>query len=331
MVRSASDQAQLVEDLLDVSRIVSNKFQIDVQPIDLALVIRDAMDGIQPSLDAKQLRLHKNIAVSPCMIAGDASRLQQVLWNLLSNAIKFTPEGGDVWVELVCDTAHATIMVRDSGQGISADFLPFVFDRFRQAESTSNRLHNGLGLGLSIVHHIVELHSGTITASSDGEAQGATFRVLLPLLNQDAESATDPQRTPVGGGNGLDLRGLRVLVVDDQTAILDLLHDVLVQSGAVVQQCDSAERGLALVRSWRPDVLVSDLGMPDKDGYWLIGQVRALPPDQGGATPAVALTAYVRVEERVGVLAAGFQLYVPKPVEPAELVAVVARAARLLG
>jgi CheY-like chemotaxis protein len=243
------------------------------------------------------------------------------MWNLLSNAAKFTPAGGQITVQLVRVDDHAELYVSDTGQGIHLAFLPYVFDRFRQADSSSQRAQGGLGLGLAIVRHLVELHGGTVSAASLGEGKGATFTVRLPLapLVQRAGQETVPVEQEEVDGELLPLEGRRVLVVDDQSAILDLLADILTGYGASVHACGSAKEALALVRSWQPDVLVCDIAMPGQDGYWLIEQVRKLAPEQGGAVPAVALTAYVRMEDRLRVLAAGFQQYLPKPISPAEL------------
>jgi PAS domain S-box-containing protein len=327
MAHSAQAQAQLIEDLLDVSRIVSGKLRIQPQPIDLTAVIRAALDTVRPAVEAKDLRLDVDLDPGVSRIVGDANRLQQVVWNLLANAAKFTPAGGSIRVGLERYGAGAQITVSDSGQGIKPDFLPYVFDRFRQADGTSNRAFGGLGLGLAIVRHLVELHGGTVEAASAGEGQGASFIVRLPsgetAAPEDAaaDQAAEPAARPP------DLAGLRVVAVDDQPDILELLREILEAGGASVRACATAADALEAVRSWRPDVLVSDIAMPGDDGYWLIGQVRALDPAAGGATAAVALTAYVRMEDRLQVLATGFQLYVPKPVDPAELRDAVARVA----
>jgi CheY-like chemotaxis protein len=252
--------------------------------------------------------------------------LLQVIWNLLSNATKFTSPGGSIRVRLERNGQDTQLTVSDTGLGISPAFLPYVFDRFRQADSTSNRAHGGLGLGLSIVRHLVEMHGGTVQVASAGAGQGAAFTVLLPI----ALAHTNPLAGIAGGDHECpgELDGLRILVVDDQPDILELLHEILAACGAVVRMCNTARDALEMVRAWQPDVLISDIAMPGEDGYWLIRNIRELAPQAGGAIPAVALTAYVRMEERLRVLAAGFQLYVPKPVEPAELRNVVARLAR---
>ncbi|GAB4205860.1 MAG: hypothetical protein OHK0022_32410 [Roseiflexaceae bacterium] len=329
MVQSAQTQAQIIEDLLDVSRIVSGKLRIEPLPIDLIGVIRAALDTVRPTADAKGLHLHTDLRPEASKVVGDPNRLQQVVWNLLSNAAKFTPTDGVIEVRLARSGRDALLTVRDTGQGISPAFLPFVFERFRQADGASNRVHGGLGLGLSIVRHLVEAHGGTVAADSAGLGQGATFRVRLPLVAPDEPAG--PQAAPEQADVmpcPPELGGLPVLIVDDQPDILEMLYEVLSGCGALVRICASAHEALESIRAWRPAVLVSDIAMPNEDGYWLIEQLRGLPPEQGGDIPAVALTAYVRVEERMRVLAAGFQLYVPKPVDPAEILAVVARLAR---
>jgi PAS domain S-box-containing protein len=326
MVRSALAQAQLIEDLLDVSRIVSGRLRLELRPLDLAPVVQAALDTIRPTADAKRLRLAVVIEPGVAPVIGDASRLQQVIWNLLSNAAKFTPAGGTITVRLEADGSNVCLTVSDTGQGISPAFLPFVFDRFRQSDSSSHRAHSGLGLGLAIVRHLVELHGGTVEARSEGADCGAAFAVRLPAATGAlAPASPDAPAALAPADEGLpELDGLRVLLVDDQPEILELVADTLGGYGALVRSALNAREALALLRSWRPDVLVSDIAMPGEDGYWLIRQVRALPPEEGGLTPAAALTAYVRIEERLKVLAAGFQQYVPKPVEPGELREIIA-------
>jgi signal transduction histidine kinase/CheY-like chemotaxis protein len=317
MMRSAKAQAQLIEDLLDVSRIVSGKLRFQLDQIDLARVAQAAIDTLMPAVEAKSIRLHSDLPTGVGLILGDADRLQQVAWNLLSNAAKFTPAGGTISVRLAAENGAAQLAIADSGMGISADFLPFVFDRFRQADGTSNRAHGGLGLGLAIVRNIVEMHGGTVSVDSAGADQGATFTVRLPLGDSERLPAGDEAARTSGQAMRYppELRGARILLVDDQADILDMLGEVLGDCGAELRLCANARDALDLVRSWQPAALVSDIAMPGEDGYWLIRAVRALPAEQGGGTPAVALTAYVRIEERVNVLAAGFNDYVPKPVE----------------
>ncbi|NTU80474.1 MAG: PAS domain-containing protein, partial [Chloroflexales bacterium] len=326
LLESAKTQAALIEDLLDVSRIVSGKLRIAPTPIELIDVIHAALDTVRPAVEAKGLELQVVLDPAASAVVGDANRLQQVVWNLLANAAKFTPPGGRIAVQLAVAGRQAELSVRDTGQGISPAFLPEVFAPFRQADSSSQRAHGGLGLGLAIVRHLVELHGGTVGVTSAGVGQGATFTVRLPLVAEGEVSAlaTAPSRAAATtDGEPFPLAGLRVVVVDDQPAILELLGEILTSEGASIRACTTAAEALALVRAWRPDVLVSDIAMPQADGYWLIQQVRALGPAEGGLVPAVALTAYVRLEDRLQVLAAGFQQYVSKPVDPTELRAVI--------
>ncbi|MBK9713443.1 MAG: response regulator [Kouleothrix sp.] len=328
IVHSARAQAQITEDLLDVARIVTGKLRIAPEPIDLIAAIHAALDTVRPAVEAKGLRLQVDLSPSASTIIGDANRLQQVVWNLLVNATKFTPHDGAIQVRLAPDGREARLTVSDTGQGISPAFLPFVFDRFRQADSTSNRAYGGLGLGLSIVRHLVELHGGAVQVASAGLGQGATFTVRLPLASVGhgaGRASGEAGERDAAGPWPPELRGMRVLVVDDQPDILELLYEILAPCGAVVRTCSTAREALETLRAWQPDVLVSDIAMPGEDGYWLIHHVRALAPEEGGGIPAVALTAYVRVEDRIRVLAAGFQQYVPKPLEPAEFRAVIAR------
>jgi PAS domain S-box-containing protein len=327
IVRSAKSQAQLIDDLLDVSRIVTGKLRIEPRAMDPIAVIHAAIDAVRPAIDAKAIRLDTEYDPTLGPIVGDPDRLQQVVWNLLSNAIKFTPSGGRVRVCLETSDADIQLTVSDTGQGISPDFLPYVFDRFRQAESTSTRAHGGLGLGLSIVRHLVEMHGGTVEVQSEGVGLGATFIVRLPIGAAAAANSSAPDVWRVTEPCPPVLEGLRVLVVDDQPDIVELIHDMLTSCGAVVRTSTAARDALVTLRDWQPDVLVSDIAMPGEDGYWLIDNVRALAPEAGGAIPAVALTAYVRADDRLRVLAAGFQRYVPKPVEAAELLDVIARLA----
>jgi PAS domain S-box-containing protein len=331
IVASAKAQAQITEDLLDVARIVTGKLQIESRPIDLSVVVRAALDAVRPAVEAKGLRLQLDLDRGGCVIVGDVNRLQQVIWNLLSNATKFTGPGGTIAIQLEPDGSDVRLVVTDTGQGINAAFLPFVFDRFRQADSTSNRAYGGLGLGLAIVRHLVELHGGTVHVASAGVGHGATFTVRLPrvvISSMAAPSPAEPATDDATSGCLPELAGLRVLVVDDQPDILELLFEILAPCGAVVQLCATAREALDAVRIWRPDVLVSDIAMPGEDGYTLIRAIRALPPEEGGALPAAALTAYVRIEDRMRVLSEGFQIYVPKPVDPRDLRRAVAQIAQ---
>jgi hypothetical protein len=270
----------------------------------------------------------------PRTVSADPDRLQQVVWNLLSNAIKFTPEKGQVTIELAADETETKIIVSDTGRGISAEFLPFVFERFRQADGSSTRKHGGLGLGLAIVRHIVELHGGSVEAASRGENAGTIFTVRLPLseaANKIKESNKDnllPDQPPGVDARSIvgneRIKGLRVLLLDDEIDTLELLVAVLSQNGAQVEARTSVRAALEIIQEWQPDVIVSDIAMPEEDGYSFIKKLRALPPDEGGAIPVIALTAYVGIKQRTEVLSNGFQMYVPKPVEPSELVEALA-------
>jgi CheY-like chemotaxis protein len=323
----------LIEDLLDVSRIVTGKIHIDPRPVELMPVIESAIDQVRAAAETKNIRLFHTLDVKTGPVSGDPDRLQQIVWNLLSNAIKFTPEGGRVEIRLERTDTSIDIIVSDTGVGINKDFIPFVFERFRQADSSSTRAHGGLGLGLSIVRHLVELHNGSVEVESFGEGQGATFRVKLPVMTMHVEERrkTDPFRV---GSKEMPaylrppaLDNLRVMIVDDETATRELLTMILKQNGAEVIAAASTAEAMENIRRQRPDVLVSDIEMPGEDGYRLILRVRAYEAEHGGRIPAAALTAYARTEDRVRALSAGFQIHVPKPVEPNELVTVVASLA----
>ncbi|WP_071880850.1 PAS domain S-box protein [Geitlerinema sp. PCC 7407] len=322
--RNAQAQSQLIEDLLDISRVIRGKLRLYLRPTNLARALEAALDTVRPTASAKHLQLLIQIAPS-VFVSGDFDRLQQVAWNLLSNAVKFTPEGGQVTVVLVSQESHAEFSVMDTGQGIAPDFLPYVFERFRQADDTTSRSQGGLGLGLAIVRNLVELHGGTISVESPGIGCGATFRVRLPLL-QNSQPAPEED---AGSAAVLDdlqpLRGLRVLVVDDEPDTREFMAAVLEQQGATVLTAASAQEAIALIHRDRPDALLSDVGMPLEDGYSLIRRIRALPADRGGGIPAAAVTAYAREEDRRQAIAAGFQLHVAKPIEPRKLVATVAK------
>jgi PAS domain S-box-containing protein len=340
--RNAQAQVQLIDDILDVSRIIRGKLRLDVRPVELAPVIESAVDSVRPAAEAKGIRLQVVLDPRTGPISGDPDRLQQVVWNLLSNAIKFTPRGGRVQVILARVDSHLEIDISDTGQGIARDFLPYVFDRFRQADPTTTRVHGGLGLGLAIVRHLVELHGGTVNAESEGAGTGATFRIMLPLLATasaqiEPVSETSDATTNVraNGGDNLfadfdcppEIEGLRVLIVEDDADSRELLVTVLKQCRAEVVAVAGAAEAMRALEGWRADVLISDIEMPGEDGYSLIRKVRALPAERGGDIPAAALTAYARAEDRMRALLAGFQIHVPKPVEPAELITVVASLA----
>ena len=334
--RNAKVQAQLVEDILDVSRVITGKLHLNTAPVDLAAVINSSVDSVQLAAESKGIQLEVTLSPSARLTMGDAGRLQQVVWNLLSNAIKFTPNGGKVAVRLERAGQNVRIMICDSGQGIAPEFLPFIFDRFRQADGTSTRRHGGLGLGLAIVRHLVELHGGTVSAHSGGEGLGATFSVELPLLVPD-RAQHKPRNTgslwptPTLEAEAAQvpvLNGVRVLLVDDDPDTLHVLAVLLDEYQAQVESVTSVAEALEVLKWYRPDVMVSDLAMPNEDGYSLIAKVRALEKSEGGSDlssiPAVALTSYVRVEDRTRALAAGFNMFVPKPIQPNELLNAIA-------
>lgn len=333
IVRNANAQVQLIDDLLDVSRVITGKMRLDVGPVDLRAVVEGALDAVRPAAEAKEIRLQIVLDPRAGPIIGDSARLQQVVWNLVMNAVKFTPKGGRIQVHLQRVNSHVEIVVSDTGQGIAPEILAFVFDRFRQADSSSTRTHSGLGLGLALVKHLVELHGGTVVAQSSGEGMGATFIVKLPIAIAEMPASAGPRPHP--GTSSIDaavpatmrLDGLRVLVVDDDPDAVMLAKAILAGAGATVRTCVSAADALRVLQDWRPVVLVSDIEMPDEDGYSLIRKVRALGPDDGGRTPAIALTAYGRAQDRMRSFAAGYNMHVPKPVDPAELVTIVASLA----
>jgi PAS domain S-box-containing protein len=324
--RNVRAQTQLVDDLLDMSRIISGQMRLEVQPVMPYAFVQGAIESARPAADARGVRLEATLDPAAGPVSGDANRLQQVVWNLISNAIKFTPRGGHVQVIFERVNSNIEICVADSGIGIQPDFLPHIFERFRQADATTTREHGGLGLGLSIVKHIVELHGGTVVANSDGEGQGATFRVRLPVAvsrwnpNRSHEHPRSSQRLAVPFVNA-DLSNLVVLVVDDDPDSRDLLHRLLSDCGATVTAAASAAEALAATDNQRPDLLISDIGMPEIDGYQLLRSLRA---NSDVRFPAIALTAFARSEDRTRALLAGFVAHVSKPVEPAELIATVA-------
>jgi PAS domain S-box-containing protein len=331
IVRNAHAQTQLIDDLLDVSRIATGKMRLDVRSVDLPAVLGAAQDAVRPAADAKEIRLHAVLDPRAGPVNGDPDRLQQVVWNLLMNAVKFTPRGGRVQLSLQRVDSHVEIVVSDTGLGIRADVLPFVFERFRQGDSSSTRAQTGLGIGLALVRHLIELHGGTVTAESAGEGQGATFRVTLPLAVTQADRAGARGAAMARGlpaaYTGPSLQGVRVVIVDDDPDALGLISAMLATAGAEVSAHATPSEALMRLTAWRPHVLVSDIEMPGEDGYSLIRRVRALPASEGGRTPAIALTAYGRPEDRIRSLAAGYSIHVPKPVDPAELGVVVANLA----
>jgi CheY-like chemotaxis protein len=324
--RNARVQARLVEDMLDLARIEQGKLVLSVGPLELVRVVEAAIDAVRPAAEAKQIRLQPMLD-SHATIVGDADRLQQVVWNLLSNAIKFTPKAGRVQIRLKREPSQVEIAIADNGQGIDPDFLPHIFERFRQADPSFTRRAGGLGLGLAIVRSLVELHGGEVSARSDGVGQGATFVVRLPMapLRADKSSSREGSSSVVPGAPTFEcpeaLRGLRVLVVDDEPETRDLLQFLLEQCECRVTTAGNAREALERVREQRPDVLLSDIGMPGEDGYSLIRRVRALPG--AAALPALALTAYARAEDRTHALRAGFNMHLAKPIDPAELLVVI--------
>ncbi|MBC1218606.1 PAS domain S-box protein [Nostoc sp. UCD121] len=327
--RNTRSLTQLIEDVLDVSRIIRGTLHLSIHRIKLVPLVEAAIDTVRPAAEAKEINIKCRFDPEVGVVVGDTNRLQQVVWNLLSNAVKFTPKGGRVDVQLERIESSVQIRVSDTGAGIAAEFLPHVFERFRQADSSSTRSHGGLGLGLAIVRHLVELHGGTVSVESLGVGQGATFIVNLPMkaVYVEANTAEQPSSlvdVPEANNYLPRLDDLRVLIVDDEADARHLLTTILGQYGAQVIAAASACEALLALQQFRPHILVSDIGMPQQDGYALIRQVRALPTDQGGRIPAVALTAYARAEDRTQALLAGFQLHVPKPVNPSELAVVVA-------
>jgi PAS domain S-box-containing protein len=328
--RNARAQGQLIDDLLDVSRIITGKLRIDVRPVDPNSFIESAIEAVRPAAEAKGVRVQRIMDTGVVSVSGDPVRLQQVVWNLLSNAIKFTPRGGRVQVRLERVNSHIEIAVSDSGAGIEPEFLPYVFDRFRQADQRTTRQHGGLGLGLAIARQLVEIHGGSVRAESPGAGQGSTFTVLLPVAPVYHSVSTEGRVHPAARDTlpvyecPERLDGLKVLVVDDEPDTRELLKVGLGQCGAEVTAVGSAAEALKAMTIEVPDLLISDIGMPDEDGYGLIRRVRQMPAENGGKVPAIALTAYARAEDRMQALRAGYQMHVPKPVELAELVAVAA-------
>ena len=328
--RNAKMQAQLIEDILDVSRVITGKLRLRNESVDIASVINAAIDSVQLAIDSKDLHLEVTLDPSARHTFGDPGRLQQVVWNLLSNALKFTPPGGRIKIKVKRSEGNMQLQVGDNGQGISSDFLPFIFDRFRQADGTSTRNHGGLGLGLAIVRHLVELHGGAITADSAGEGEGATFTITLPLAPQSRtqrKKVTGRLRAAeVSQGHFTSLPlldGVKVLLVDDDADTLQVVRAMLDGSKAVVHTAASVHEAMEMLVWYNPHVLVSDLAMPDEDGYSLIRKVRALGANKGYQVPAIALTSYVRVEDRTRALAAGFNMFVPKPLHPDELITAI--------
>jgi CheY-like chemotaxis protein len=334
--RNAKSQAQLIEDILDVSRMITGKLRLNNETVDIASVINAAIDSVQLAVDSKDLRLEIKLDPTARHTLGDANRLQQVVWNLLSNAIKFTPSGGRILVSVERAGEDVQIQVSDSGQGIGPDFLPFIFERFRQADGTTTRQHGGLGLGLAIVRHLIELHGGTIDVDSAGENKGSTFTIKLPLAPQDTKGrkklAKDQLARETARASFVSLPPLdnvKVLLVDDDADTLQILSVMLIESRATVQTASSVAQALEILEWYQPNVLVTDLAMPGEDGYSLINKIRAGEALTERQMPVVALTSYVRVEDRAQALSSGFNMFVPKPVQPDELIAAIASLAEV--
>ena len=332
--RNARVQTQLIEDLLDMSRITSGKLRMDVQRIQPVTFVEAAVETVTPAANAKGIGLEPVLDPAAGPISGDPGRLQQVVWNLLSNAIKFTPRGGKVQIILQRINSHIEIKVADTGIGIKPEFIPYLFERFRQGDASTTRKYGGLGLGLSIVKSLVELHGGTVSVASEGEGKGTTVTVALPVTAVHRPADDTARAHPkthvaaiVRSTTEWELAGLKVLVVDGQADARDLIKRLLEDSGAEVVPAGSAAEAIAVLSGWRPDVLVSDIGMPEADGYELLRRIRALGAEGGGKIPAIALTAFARSEDRTRALRAGFAVHVSKPVDPAELVATVASVA----
>jgi signal transduction histidine kinase/ActR/RegA family two-component response regulator len=331
ITRNATAQADLIADLLDMSRIISGKLRLEVNDVHLADVITAGIDAVRHSADAKGIRIQSVLDSALGPIRGDASRLQQVIWNLLANAVKFTPKGGRIVVTLAKTDSHAEITVADTGIGIKPEFLPHLFERFRQADASTTRTQGGLGLGLAIVKHIVELHGGIVRADSEGDGEGATFTIELPFTvkrkpTDTPENVAEQRREQpsLTAYDEVDLSGITILAIDDEADTRDLLRRVLEECRARVFAAASADEGLLAVQEYRPSIILCDIGMPDKDGYDFIKQLR----QRGDDTTALAVTAFARSEDRLRALRAGYQGHITKPVEPAELVATVAAFAR---
>ena len=330
IARNADSQCQLIDDLLEVSRIITGKLRLDFAACELQPVIEAAAESIRPTAEAKSVSLELKLDSEAGPVFGDRERLQQVVWNLLSNAVKFTPSGGKVNVNLQRINSHVEISVTDSGAGINPDFLPYVFERFRQADGSTTRAHGGLGLGLAIVRHLVELHGGVASADSEGLGRGATFTVRMPLMNavghqSPVEADQLPGTAVFAGPRPASLNGMRVLIVDDEADARELVTVMLAHCGAEMKAASSSGEALEIIENWKPDVLIADIGMPVEDGYGLITRLRALPIERGGNTPALALTAYAGTEDRLRALSAGYQVHLSKPVDRVELAAIVAR------
>jgi len=328
--RNARSQARLIDDLLDVSRIITGNLRLELHPLNLATIVEAAVDALRPTAGAKGIELQAEIEPVTFLVRGDANRLRQVIWNLLSNAIKFTQRGGSVRIKLNAAESSVRITVNDTGEGISSEFLPYVFDRFRQAEGSISRKQGGLGLGLAVVRHLVELHGGGVSAESAGFNKGSTFTVDLPMAAERRDPARAEERRKESerrrnlGGNKVRLDGVHVLLVEDDDDSRRLLGTMLKQHGADVTAAASVADALTLFSEKVPDVLVSDIGMPEQDGYEFIRKIRAFPVDRGGLTPAIALTGYATRKDRERSLSAGFDDHIAKPIEQRQLVTAIA-------
>ena len=332
ILRNAQLQTQLISDLLDVSAIVSGRLRLNIRPFTFGSVIKETLEVVRPAAQAKSIRLEFSMDPTVGPVAGDPDRLQQVCWNLLSNAVKFTPFGGAIQVRVLRTNSSLQVVVSDNGKGIPPHLLSPIFERFRQGDSSTTRAHGGLGLGLAIVRHLVELHGGEVKARSEGLGKGAEFVVELPIFitRRSAESLEQDNVDPRAvDGTVPSLIGLRILAVDDEPDALGVVSAILGSAGAKVKTATSVSQAVDLINQWRPDVLISDIGMPDEDGYELIRQVRA-QPDKQKNIPAIALTAFARTQDRLKVLSAGYQMHVPKPIEPRELITVVASVTKKL-
>ena len=325
--RNARAQTQLIEDLLDMSRIITGQIRLDVQRVDLGQVIDAAISAVRHAAEARNVRLQKVIDPLAGPVSGDPNRLQQIVWNLLANAVKFTPAGGRVQVVLERADSSVEISVSDTGRGIKPEFLPHVFDRFRQQDSSTTRQHGGLGLGLAIVKHLAEQHGGRIRAKSPGEGQGATFTLTLPLSLHRAAEQDAPAPAAPEDPQAIDLKGIRVLVVDDDADSRELMHRLLQERHAEVVLAQSGIEAMQIFDEYPPTVLVSDIGMPGMDGYELIRHIRSKPSANGGTVPALAVTAFARSDDRRKAMVAGYDMHVSKPIDPAELLAIISRMA----
>ena len=331
--RNARSQARLIDDLLDVSRIITGNLRLDLNPLNFTAVVEAAVDALRPTADVKDIKLSTQFTPGECLVKGDPNRLRQVIWNLLSNAIKFTSRGGSVNLDLRCVESNARLTVSDTGEGIAETFLPYVFERFRQAEASISRKQGGLGLGLAVVRHLVELHGGMIAAESDGLGRGSTFTVDLPLAQERRDPArAEERRREVerrrSRSNRVRLDGVHVLLVEDDDDSRKLLSTMLKRYGAKVTSTKSAAEALNVFSETLPDLLISDIGMPDEDGYELIRKLRRLAPEKGGLTPAIALTGYASRKDRERALEAGYHKHMAKPVEQVEMIAAIASLTR---